>query len=149
MYARDYRDIAGGLLLFAAGAAFAGYAISEYDLGSLRRMGPGGFPAALGVVLALLGLGQAIPAFFRQGVRPDFRIWSPLFVIGGVAAFAVVVQPFGLLPAVVAVVAISSLAELKVRPVQLTLLCAGLCVMNWLVFKIGLGASAPMVNWPF
>ena len=149
VYSRDYRDILGGLLLFSAGAAFAAYAVSHYELGSLRRMGPGGFPAALGVVLAVLGLLLAVPAFFRTGHRPDLRFWSPLFVIGGVAAFAIVVRPFGLLPAVVAVVAISSLAELKVRPLQLTLLCAGLCVLNWLVFRVGLGASAPMVNWPF
>jgi hypothetical protein len=57
MLSRDYRDIVGGLLLVVLGLGFSWYAAEHYDLGSLRRMGPGMFPTVLGVALACLGLG--------------------------------------------------------------------------------------------
>lgn len=149
MFSRDYRDIAGGILLIVVGIGFSVYAMTHYDLGTLRRMGPGMFPAALGFILAVFGLLQAIPAFFRPGVMPDIRIWTPIFVLGGTAAFAMMIRPFGLLPAVAAVVIISSLAELRIRPVSLTLLVASLCLLSWLIFRVGLGLPLAMARWPF
>src|SRR5690606_26264901 len=81
MLTRDYRDIIGGALLIIGGIAFSWYAAHQYDLGSLRRMGPGMFPMALGLVLAVFGLMMMVPAFFRAGTMPEIRIWSPLFVL--------------------------------------------------------------------
>lgn len=149
MYSRDYKDIVGGFLLLAVGLWVVWYANASYDLGTFRRMGPGMFPLLLGVILAGFGGLIAVPAFFRAGPRFQIRLWSPLFVLAGVAAFALVVRPFGLIPAILAVTIISSLAELRVRPVSLALLCAGLCTLAWLVFRVGLGLPMPMLRWPF
>lgn len=146
---RDYRDIVGGLLLVIGGAAFSWYAAEYYSLGTLRRMGPGMFPMALGAVLALFGLAIAVPALFRQGTVPEIRIWTPLFVLSGVAAFAMTIRPFGLFPAIVAVIVISSFAELKVRPLSLAILCICLCLVTWLTFRVGLGLPIAVVRWPF
>jgi len=144
----DYRDIAGGAVLVAVGAGFAWYAIQTYDIGSLRRMGPGAFPAGLGVILAILGVLQAVPAFFRTGAMPEIRVWSPVFVLAGLAGFALLIRPFGLVPAVFAVIVISSLADLKFRPVAILSLAAGMALLAWLVFGVGLGVSMPMFRWP-
>lgn len=149
MLSRDYRDIVGGLLLTAFGIAVAWYAAASYDLGTLRRMGPGMFPMALGVVLAAFGVLIAVPAFFREGTMPILRIWSPIFVLAGVAGFAILIRPFGLIPAILAVTIISSLAELKIRPVSLTILSASLCLIAWAIFRLGLRLPLPMFNWPF
>jgi len=149
MYARDYRDIVCGGLLIVFGLGVSWYAAASYDLGTVRRMGPGMFPTALGVILAVLGLLIMVPAFFRTGERPYIRFFAPVFVLAGVAGFALLVRPFGLIPAILAVVVISSLAELKVRPVSLTLLSAGMCLLAWLVFRVGLGMTMPMFRWPF
>lgn len=149
MLSRDYRDIVGGALLVIIGIAYSWYAIEHYDLGTLRRMGPGMFPSALGFVLAGFGAVLAVQAFFRTGVMPEIRILTPLFVILGVAAFALTIQPFGLIPAILAVTVISSLAELKVRPVSLGILCLVLCVIAWLTFRVGLSLPLPMFRWPF
>lgn len=149
VFSRDYRDIVGGLLLIVVGIAFSWYAIEHYDLGTLRRMGPGMFPAGLGFVLALFGVLLVVPAFFREGVMPEIRTWTPLFVLLGVAAFALTVRPFGLIPAILAVVIVSSLAELKFRPVSLAGLCAALCLIAWLTFRVGLGLPMTMFRWPF
>lgn len=149
MLTRDYRDIVGGALLFVVGIAFAWYAAGHYQLGTLQRMGPGMFPTGLGAILAVLGVALFIPAFFRTGVMPEIRIWTPLFVLAGCSAFALAIRPLGLIPAIVAVVAISSLAELKVRPVGLIALCGTLCLIAWLVFRVLLGLPMVLVRWPF
>ncbi len=149
MLSRDYRDIVGGLLLVIGGLAFSWYAGSSYDLGTLRRMGPGMFPTALGFVLAAFGVVMMVPAFFRPGEMPVIRIWTPIFVLAGVAAFAMMIRPFGLMPAILAVVIVSSFAELKVRPVSLTILCVALCIIAWLTFRVGLGLPIAMWRWPF
>lgn len=149
MVSRDYRDVAGGLLLLLFGVSFSCYAIEHYDLGTLRRMGPGMFPTGLGFVLAFFGLLLFVPALLRPGIRPEIRVWTPLFILSGVAAFALTIRPFGLLPAILAVTVISSMAELKLRPASLSVLCIVLCLIAWLTFRIGLGLPMPMVNWPF
>lgn len=149
MLQRDYRDIVGGGLLTAAGLAFSWYAAESYDLGTFRRMGPGMFPMVLGVVLCVFGMALAVPAIFRWGAMPDIRVWTPLFVLSGVTAFAITIGPFGLLPAIIAVVVISSFAELRIRPFSTVMLCLALCVLAWGTFVQGLGLAIPIFRWPF
>jgi hypothetical protein len=149
MLSRDYRDIVGGFLLTAVGLAYSSFAAVSYNLGTLRNMGPGMFPVALGVVLAVFGIVIAIPAFFRSGSVPEIRRWSPLFVLSGVMAFSITIAPFGLLPAIAAVVIVSSLAELTIRPIRLVLLTATLCLLAWGLFGLLLGLAVPLLRWPF
>ncbi|HRP78165.1 MAG TPA: tripartite tricarboxylate transporter TctB family protein [Aquamicrobium sp.] len=149
MYSRDYRDIVGGALLTLSGLAFAFYAIARYDLGALRRMGPGMFPVGLGFVLALLGALLLIGALRRRGPRSEIRIWTPFFVLAGVAGFALMIRPFGLIPAIVVLTIVSSLAELKFRPASTLILTVALCLVAWLTFKVGLGLPMQMFRWPF
>ena len=146
---RDYRDFVGGGLLFVGSVAFSWYAFAHYDMGTPRQMGPGLFPAALGILLALFGLALLVAAPFRAGVAPQIPIRGPLFVVLGVAAFAVLIEPAGLAPAVIAVTAISSLAERKVRPLSVIALCIALTLAAWLIFSVGLGLLVPMFRWPF
>jgi len=149
MYKFDYTDMAGGALLVIAGAAVSFVSISSYPLGTLSRMGPGMFPAGLGMLLAFFGLLLIVQSFRTQGEAADLRIFSPLFVLGGVAAFALLVVPFGLIPAIVGITLISSLAELRIRPVNLALLCVALSILAPGVFKFGLGLNIPLFSWPF
>ncbi|WP_300439691.1 tripartite tricarboxylate transporter TctB family protein [uncultured Mameliella sp.] len=149
MYRIDYTDLVGGVLLVALGAGVSLVAIQYYPLGTLQRMGPGMFPAILGVVLGGLGMLLALQALRRTGKRPDIRVFSPLFVLAGVASFALLITPAGLIPAIVSIVVISSLAELRIWPVSLALLCLALCLMAPLVFVVGLGLPIPLIRWPF
>ena len=149
MLSRDYRDIFAGSVLVLGGLLLTFYASYHYDIGTLRHMGPGMFPAALGVMQAVLGVAIAVPAFNRRGIRPQIRIWAPLFVLAGISSFALIIRPFGLIPAVLAVTIISSLADLSVRPLSLLALCATLCLVAWVSFSVALGLSTPVINWPF
>jgi hypothetical protein len=75
MARRDYTDILGGALLVAFGLGVGFYA-QRYNIGTLTRMGPGFFPAALGFLLALLGLAILLPGLRRTGGRSS-RSSSP------------------------------------------------------------------------
>src|SRR5690554_2954907 len=111
MLDKDYRDILGGALLIGGGIVLALYSMTSYDLGTVRRMGPGMFPFGLGMILAVLGVAIVLPALKRPGSKIEIRIYSPLFVLTGVAAFAFLIPKLGLLPAAAALIVITSLAE--------------------------------------
>lgn len=149
MYRYDYTDMVGGAVLVVAGGAVSLISISSYPLGTLKRMGPGMFPAGLGVLLALFGVILILQALRRPGNHPDIRKFSPLFVLGGIAAFALLVEPFGLIPAILGIVIISSFAELRIKPTTLVLLCLALCILAPGIFKLGLGLQLPLFRWPF
>jgi len=140
--------IVGGALAIA-GLLFAWYAAEHYTLGTLRRMGPGMFPMGLGLVLAGLGVAIMIAAPERNLLRPDFSPGIALKVISAIVAFGLIVSAFGLVPAIMATVVIASLAEPPFRPLSVLLLGIFLCVLSWLIFKLGLGLPIYMMNWPF
>lgn len=149
MYRFDYTDLIGGALLVLTGLAVTTYSVASYPLGTFARLGPGMFPACLGGILAFLGLLLSIQSLRRKGASPDIRVFSPIFVLGGIAGFALLVVPFGLIPAIIAVTVISSLAELRLRPGSLLALCLGLSLLAPLVFKVLLGLPIPLIAWPF
>ena len=149
MQLRENRDLVGGGILAIGGLAFTLYTVQTFDLGTPNQMGPGMFPAALGTLLCLLGVGMAVLAIAQHASFPEIRVREPLFVLGGIAAFTLVVRYFGLLPAIVAVVAVSSFAERRVNPLTVAALCAVLCLMSWLIFGVGLRLPVAMLRWPF
>ncbi|WP_209738879.1 tripartite tricarboxylate transporter TctB family protein [Aureimonas populi] len=148
MYQRDYRDIIGGGLLLLTGALIAWQASTALDLGTVRRMGPGLFPMAVGVLLAGFGLAIMIPAFFRQGTLDAVEIRPTLAVLASVGAFALTIRPYGLLPAIAALVFVAMLAETRFRPVALVGSIVFLSLLAYLIFRVGLGLPLAMVRWP-
>jgi hypothetical protein len=148
MLSRDYRDIVGGGLLVAAGAFMALYAMSNYPLGTLRTMGPGMFPTIVGWVLAFFGVLLAISGLFRSGTWPQIPLVTPAIVVASIAAFAMLVRPFGVIPAIVGVTLISCFADLKFRPVTTLVLCVVLSLVAYLIFQVGLRLPMAMFNWP-
>lgn len=148
MAGRDIRDMTGGAALSVLGAAYGLHAATTLPLGTIRSMGPGMFPAILGSILVVLGLVVAIPAAFREGAPMDLRRWSPTFVLLAIAAFALVVRPFGLIPATIAVVGLSQLAEREVKPGRMLLLTGFAAVLAWGIFGLALGLPMRMLNWP-
>ena len=150
MSSRDYRDIASGGLLAAFGLWFSWYAYDHYSLGTLAEMGNGIFPVSLGILLAFFGLIIAVLGFAKRRQKVDFEGKTTLFVLMGIGGFALTAGPFGLIPAIVVLTLVSSLADIgKFRAVTLMALCVVLAAMTYLVFKVGLGLAVPMANWPF
>ena len=107
MKSKDTRDIIGGFALVALGLFAALYA-QRYDIGELQEMGPGYFPVALGILLAILGLFIAIPAFFREGTSIEIEWNSLLWVLLSIAIFAIALTTAGLVIATILSVLASS-----------------------------------------
>lgn len=148
MWRRDYRDLAAGGFFVAVGGAAAAYAMTHYALGSLRNVGPGMFPAGAGLALAGLGLGILVPAFGRAGVRPVVEADVAAAVLAAVAAFALVLPLFGLVPATVALVVVSRRADRGARPGVTVALAAALSLIAWAVFALALGVPLAAFRWP-
>lgn len=150
----DRKNLQAGALFAAVGAAFATVS-SGYPLGTAARMGPGWFPLALGLLLVALGalvalLGVVGPR--RTGEPPAEANataigWRPLLhVTASVVAFALLIEPTGLIAASVALVLISSSGGWEFHWGEATALAGSLAAL-----VVGLFAYAlhiPISVWP-
>ena len=131
------QDLVGGILSVALGA-FALVTASSYPMGTLLRMGPGFFPSIIAAFIVLLGL-VLIGAAFRS--RPNQSSGAvrlrPVLMIGlGVVLFAVMLERWGLVPATLTLVLVSSLAEPQWRPVRATVLAVAVTALVYVVFIV-------------
>lgn len=149
MHSRDYRDIVGGLLLLAIGLFMVWEAYARLNLGTLARLGSGAFPMGIGVSLVGFGIAIIVPALFRSGRLDPVEWRSAISVVASVVVFGLLTGPFGLVPAIIGLILVSSLAERKLRPVALLALCIVLPLMAYLTFRVGLGLPITMLRWPF
>jgi hypothetical protein len=146
----NVKDLLGGglVLLLGLGAALQA---SQYDLGSLRRMGPGYFPLALGVILAVTGalimlasLRTAIvPVLARR--RPEWRGW--ICICASMVAFAIMGTYGGLLPATFACVFIAALGDRKNTLGASAALAAAMTLVCLIVFWWLLKVNLPLFEW--
>ncbi|MFV0336017.1 MAG: tripartite tricarboxylate transporter TctB family protein [Tropicimonas sp.] len=135
-------------ILFLAGVFVAMQAL-DYELGTLRRMGPGYFPLLLGILLSLLACiialepaspaRAAVPGPGRRAVRPV------LCILGGILMFALLIRNAGFIPAVLACVVAAGLAEPRNRLFEIVLLGLAVTVFASVVFIYGLGVPVRLV----
>lgn len=141
---RNTKDFYAGVLfgLIALGAL---YSSSGYDIGTLRRMGPGFFPIALSVVLCLFAailLWRGL-ASEGQGVG-DISLRVPALILGGTFLFALTIRPLGLPIAIATMVMVGSRASRRLSLARAAMVAAVLAVGSVLVFKVGLGQPIPV-----
>ena len=143
---RDWPDIWGGLALAVLGAAAAGWAAAHYDLGALRRMGPGAFPLALGLMLCGLGLVVALPAMARKAEPPVVAPWAAVCVLASILVFGLALRPLGLIAATGLAVLIAALPGPQPGWRWRLVLAAVVTALTVLVFSAGLQMTLPL--WP-
>ncbi|SDY58396.1 tripartite tricarboxylate transporter TctB family protein [Citreimonas salinaria] len=143
---RDWADIFGGFALASIGVAATGWAWVHYDLGSLRQMGPGAFPVALGLMLTAFGLIVAVPGLRRAGAAMSFEPWAALAVLAAILVFGLGLRPLGLVLASFAGVLVASLPAPHRGWAWRLCLAAIVTVLTLLVFRAGLNMSLPL--WP-
>jgi hypothetical protein len=144
---RDY--YAGALvMLLGAGAAVVG---SRYSIGSLTRMGPGFFPTALGILLALIGVLIAGSASYapksdavEATLRPDWRGW--LCIVSGAGLFIVLAARAGLVPATLACVFVAAMGDRANNWKNALCLAIGVTIFGTLLFAYGLRVQIPMLG---
>jgi len=146
---RDYRDLIGGGLLTTFGLFAVIYGVIHYPLGTLVSMGPGFFPVAIGGLIVACGLAIVLPALRRPGALPVFEVRPAAAVLGGGIAFSILIQHFGLVPAIVGLVIISAYGDSKLSLRVKLILAVSLVAVAILIFKVGLGMPVPYAKWPF
>lgn len=145
----DKRSFTGGVILLIYSVGLVLYALENYQLGTLSYMGPGMFPALVGSVLSLLAIFVIFNAVGSRGT--DFHIeWrSLLAVLGSVGAFALLIEPFGLIPSIVVMTAISSFAAERLGLRATALLAVAIAVLTVGIFHYGLKLRFEIIAWPF
>lgn len=151
MLARVNRDIWGGAALLCAGAFVTYHAVTTLSLGTISQMGPGMFPAGLGILLAGLGALTIIAGLAGAGAArgPAFDVRSFLTLFASMLAFAVLVRPFGFVPAVVALTLIVSRADSRLSIVWTLVLAGALALTAFVIFRLLLGMPVAAFAWPW
>lgn len=150
------KDYYGGALLVILGAS-AAYASQSYHIGTLAHMGPGYFPFAVGVLIAICGLLLVITAKKKPDGKqeaalvghnhdiPDFR--GAACIILGTVAFYFLGEYFGLLPATFAIVFICALGDRSNTVWQALLLSAAMMIVAVVIFWWALQVQMPLIKW--
>lgn len=145
-----YKDLAGGLLMLVLGLATIFQSL-QYELGTLRHMGPGYFPLVLGVILAACGLlitigsRNAVAQIAGPRLSPEWRGW--LCICTGIVAFIVIGEYGGLLPATFAIVFISALGDRQNSLLTAVLLALFMTLICFVVFWWLLQVQLPLFRW--
>lgn len=119
-------------------------------MGTAVRMGPSYFPTVLGWLLAVLGVVIVVSALRPSSPEGSVKAWAfrpLLLVLAGVLAFAFLVQPAGLILAVVALVFMSALGGTEFKFIEVAILSVILVALAVGVFVYGI--SLPFKLFPF
>lgn len=147
---RLHKDFWGGSGIALFGALYGAQG-AHYTIGSLSRMGPGYFPVALGVILALTGVAIAIIGYRKSAtvdVEHRSAQWRAWFLISvSIVAFVAIAERFGLMPAAFAIVFISALADRDNDWKRAAMLGAAIVVVAVVVFWWALQIQLPLLQW--
>ncbi|NDH61232.1 MAG: tripartite tricarboxylate transporter TctB family protein [Alphaproteobacteria bacterium] len=144
------KDFLSGLMFIGFGL-IALYFGQKLALGTPVRMGPGWVPRMLSLILIGLGGLICVVALVTKGEPVERIKWKPLTLVTvGIICFALLFESAGLLPALIVLVFISSLAGEEFKLMEVignTIVLAILCTI---VFKVGLGMNiyiVKMLGW--
>jgi hypothetical protein len=149
---KQRRDYYGGGLMILMGliAALEG---RTYQIGTLRQMGPGFFPVALGILLIFLGLlivGTALGPNEgeSESILPanlEWRGWG--CIIAGPVLFIILGIYGGMIPATFACVFVSALGDRATTVKKAFLLAVGITVFGVALFSYLLKIPMPIWKW--
>jgi Tripartite tricarboxylate transporter TctB family len=148
--AAGWKDWVGGILVLALGLGTM-LQSAQYPLGTLRHMGPGFFPMALGVILAACGavilLSRRPAASGNAPAKwaPEWRGW--FCICAGIVAFAILGQYGGLVPATFAIVFISAFGDRKNSLLAAGVLAGAMTAICVVVFWWLLQVQFPLFRW--
>jgi len=149
------KDLCGGILIIAIGAT-AAWAGVNYRIGTIRHMGPGFFPVAVGLAMVFVGtlmaasslrtsiIGRTGDSKLTKASLPDFR--GTACLVSGLILFVVCGKILGLLPATFAIVFVSALGDRSNSIKNATILAIAGCVVAVVVFWWGLDIQLPLFN---
>lgn len=140
-------DLAAGAIFVALGGYFALEALN-YDFGTPFRMGPGFMPVVLGGILVALGIAVAIKGLGKPDAEaaPPWPWRGLVLVLGTILFFAATVRGLGFLPVVLIAGFATAMSSSRNTVLSALLISAGLCLLCYLIFIVGLGMIIPLVG---
>jgi putative tricarboxylic transport membrane protein len=140
-------NVVAGLALVLLGAATfwlaAPLAGSQGPL-----LGPGSLPRAAAGILVFLGVVIAIAGWLRDDeTMPRWRLRGPLFLLGAVLLFALLVRTVGLAVATPAAILVGGLASPETRPTEIVIFAVVLTAFCIGLFRYALGLPIPVAPW--
>jgi uncharacterized membrane protein YidH (DUF202 family) len=134
---RITKDLLAGLMFLAFGIG-ASVIAHGYTLGTLTRMGSGFFPTVIGVLIAIMGLIIAIRAILKPESSepvPTIEFRPVIFIALAIIVFGILIDDYGLVAALAALIVIArlagregSLAELALMVVVLITVVIGIFI---------------------
>jgi putative tricarboxylic transport membrane protein len=143
------KDVLAGLM-FMAVAVFGLWASRNYPIGTALRMSTGYVPRLLCWTLLLLGVvifWLGVRASDERGAFAGVRAWRPLvFVPASLLVFAYTLDRFGVVIATILLVAVGSIANREIRPLEVAASAVVLVLLTLAIFIWGLELPIPV--WP-
>lgn len=143
------QDLVGGSCVLGVGTIGAIHSATSYDIGTPASMGPGFFPLSLSILLVLFGFSICVAGWRSSAINVVFDGRPFLAISLAIAAFALVLPAFGLLPAVGVLVVICLASQKLPGILKTTLIAVSMMAVAFLIFGIGLNIPLPILNWPF
>lgn len=145
MKIKSPKDFWSGVMFIGFGLFFAIWALTNYQMGSAVRMGPGYFPAVLGGLLALIGVAVLVPSLTVEGPPVQRFHFRPLLCVSiGCVLYGYLMKPAGLIGATAALVFVSALGGHEFKWKEVTILFVALVIFSILVFVKGLTLPFPV-----
>lgn len=144
---RNPKDLYAGVIYIAVGLA-AVWIGRDYAPGTGSRMGPGYFPTVLGWLLAIFGVLSVLRSFIQDGGPIGAVAWKGLALVSGATAlFGLLLEPAGLIPALLALILVSAAASRMFRfEVRAAAGLVALLAFCALVFVRGLGVPMALLG---
>ena len=140
------KDFLSGLMFVAFGLA-ALYFGQHLAVGTPVRMGPGYVPRMLSLILLALGAVVCIVALVSGSEPVERPKWKPITLVTiGIVCFGLLFERAGLIPALIVLVMISSLAGEEFKLTEVIGNIVVLSILCTLVFKVGLGMNISVVQ---
>ena len=135
------KDFLSGLMFIGFGL-LALYIGQKLALGTPVRMGPGYVPRMLSLILIGLGALVCIIAVVSGSEPVERPKWKPITLVTlGIICFGLLFERAGLIPALVVLIMVASLAGEEFKLTEVLGNIVVLSVLCTLVFKVGLGMN--------
>ena len=144
--ALNSKDIFAGAFFFAIGILYGTIALRDLPMGRVFNMGPGFFPVVLCGLLLVIGIALILRSIITAEAGGFGSVpWPAIALISaGIAAFAILLQPLGLLLSIFCATLIASFAAPKAKPLPSVVAAAAIAVFCVAVFVYGAQMQAPV-----
>lgn len=144
---RNTQDLVCGIFFMAVGA-LGMWVGRDYPMGSPVRLGTGVFPRILCWGMLITGFAILLKGLFTAGEGMGKVAWRPVILISAAAtAFALLIDPAGLVVAMLAMIVLSGFAGHEFYPKEFVVFSAILVLMGVAMFIWGLGMPIKTFPW--